>query len=126
MSRKEEIEARKLELRDEIEAAEDAEKVEELKEEVDALVEEAEQRRKEEVEKQRQIEAEVQERLRQEKEAEAERLRLEEEERKRKEKEAQLARQIAESSKKNSIFPLKYTLFPLIFMSILANIFFVY
>lgn len=43
MSRKEEIEARKLELRDEIEAAEDAEKVEELKEEVDALVEEEEQ-----------------------------------------------------------------------------------
>ena len=40
MSRKDEIEARKLELRDEIEAAEDAEKVEELKEEVDALVEE--------------------------------------------------------------------------------------
>ena len=40
MSRKEEIEARKLELRDEIEAAEDTAKVEELTEEVDALVEE--------------------------------------------------------------------------------------
>lgn len=43
MSRKEEIEARKLELRDEIEAAEDTAKVEELTEEVDALVEEEEQ-----------------------------------------------------------------------------------
>lgn len=43
MSRKEEIEARKLELREEIEKAEDAEKVEELNEEVDALVEEEEQ-----------------------------------------------------------------------------------
>lgn len=43
MSRKEEIEARKLELRDEIETAEDAEKIEELNEEVDALVEEEEQ-----------------------------------------------------------------------------------
>ena len=40
MTRKEEIEARKLELRDEIEAAEDTEKVEELNEEVEALVEE--------------------------------------------------------------------------------------
>lgn len=40
MSRKEEIEARKLELRDEIEAAEDTAKVEELNEEVDALNEE--------------------------------------------------------------------------------------
>ena len=38
MSRKEEIEARKLELRDEIEAAEDTAKVEELTQEVDALV----------------------------------------------------------------------------------------
>ena len=43
MSRKEEIEARKLELREEIEKAEDAEKVEELNEEVDALVEEEQQ-----------------------------------------------------------------------------------
>ena len=43
MSRKEEIEARKLELREEIENAEDKEKVEELNEEVDALVEEEEQ-----------------------------------------------------------------------------------
>ena len=43
MSRKEEIEARKLELREEIEAAEDTAKVEELNEEVDALVEEEEQ-----------------------------------------------------------------------------------
>ena len=43
MSRKEEIEARKLELRDEIEAAEKPEEVEELTQEVDALVEEEEQ-----------------------------------------------------------------------------------
>ena len=43
MSRKEEIEARKIELRDEIEAAEDTAKVEELTQEVDALVEEEEQ-----------------------------------------------------------------------------------
>ena len=43
MSRKEEIEARKVELREEIEAAEDTAKVEELNEEVDALVEEEEQ-----------------------------------------------------------------------------------
>lgn len=43
MSRKEEIEARKLELRDEIEAAEDTAKVEELTQEVDALVEEEKQ-----------------------------------------------------------------------------------
>lgn len=43
MSRKEEIEARKLELRDEIEAAEDTAKVEELTQEVDALVEEEHQ-----------------------------------------------------------------------------------
>ena len=43
MSRKEEIEARKLELREEIESAEDTEKVEELNEEVEALVEEEEQ-----------------------------------------------------------------------------------
>lgn len=43
MSRKEEIEARKLELRDEIEAAEDTAKVEELTQEVDALVEEEQQ-----------------------------------------------------------------------------------
>lgn len=43
MSRKEEIEARKLELRDEIEAAEDVEKVEELNQEVEALVEEEQQ-----------------------------------------------------------------------------------
>ena len=43
MSRKEEIEARKAELRDEIEAAEDTAKVEELNEEVDALKEEEEQ-----------------------------------------------------------------------------------
>lgn len=43
MSRKEEIEARKLELRDEIEAAEDTAKVEELNEEVDALNEEENQ-----------------------------------------------------------------------------------
>lgn len=43
MSRKEEIEARKLELRDEIEAAETEEKVEELNQEVDALVEEEQQ-----------------------------------------------------------------------------------
>ena len=48
MSRKEEIEARKLELRDEIEAAEDTAKVEELNEEVEALVEEEEQIEKEE------------------------------------------------------------------------------
>ena len=48
MSRKEEIEARKLELREEIEAAEDTAKVEELNEEVDALVEEEEQIEKEE------------------------------------------------------------------------------
>ena len=40
MSRKEEIEARKVELREEIEAAEDTAKVEELNEEVDALKEE--------------------------------------------------------------------------------------
>ena len=40
MTRKEEIEARKLELREEIESAEETEKVEELKEEVEALVEE--------------------------------------------------------------------------------------
>lgn len=40
MTRKEEIEARKVELREEIAAAEDVEKVEELNEEVDALVEE--------------------------------------------------------------------------------------
>lgn len=40
MTRKEEIEARKLELRDEIEGAESTEKVEELTEEVNALVEE--------------------------------------------------------------------------------------
>ena len=43
MSRKEEIEARKLELRDEIEAAEDVEKVEKLNREVEALVEEEQQ-----------------------------------------------------------------------------------
>lgn len=43
MSRKEEIEARKIELRDEIEAAEDTAKVEELNQEVDALVEEEQQ-----------------------------------------------------------------------------------
>lgn len=43
MSRKEEIEARKLELREEIESAENTEKVEELNEEVDALKEEEEQ-----------------------------------------------------------------------------------
>lgn len=43
MTRKEEIEARKLELREEIESAEETEKVEELKEEVEALVEEEEQ-----------------------------------------------------------------------------------
>ena len=43
MSRKEEIEARKLELRDEIESAEDTAKVEELNQEVDALVEEEKQ-----------------------------------------------------------------------------------
>ena len=43
MTRKEEIEARKLELREEIESAEDMEQVEELNEEVDALVEEEEQ-----------------------------------------------------------------------------------
>ena len=43
MSRKEEIEARKLELREEIESAEDTEKVEELNEEVEALKEEEEQ-----------------------------------------------------------------------------------
>lgn len=43
MSRKEEIEARKLELREEIESAEDTAKVEELTEEVEALKEEEEQ-----------------------------------------------------------------------------------
>lgn len=43
MSRKEEIEARKLELREEIESAEEVEKVEELNEEVEALKEEEEQ-----------------------------------------------------------------------------------
>ena len=43
MSRKEEIEARKLELREEIESAEDIEKVEELNEEVEALEEEQQQ-----------------------------------------------------------------------------------
>lgn len=43
MSRKEEIEARKLELREEIESAENTEKVEELNEEVEALKEEEEQ-----------------------------------------------------------------------------------
>lgn len=43
MSRKEEIEARKLELREEIESAEDTEKVEELNEEVEALKEEEQQ-----------------------------------------------------------------------------------
>lgn len=50
MSRKEEIEARKLELRDEIEAAEDTAKVEELTEEVDALVEEEQEIEKHEEE----------------------------------------------------------------------------
>lgn len=48
MSRKEEIEARKVELREEIESAEDVEKVEELNQEVDALVEEEEQLEKQE------------------------------------------------------------------------------
>ena len=43
MSRKEEIEARKLELRDEIEATEEAEKLEELNNEVEALNEEEQQ-----------------------------------------------------------------------------------
>ena len=43
MTRKEEIEARKLELREEIESAEEVEKVEELNEEVEALKEEEEQ-----------------------------------------------------------------------------------
>lgn len=43
MSRKEEIEARKLELRDEIESAEDVEKIDELNQEVEALVEEEQQ-----------------------------------------------------------------------------------
>lgn len=43
MTRKEEIEARKLELREEIEAAEEVEKIEELNEEVEALVEEEQQ-----------------------------------------------------------------------------------
>lgn len=43
MSRKEEIEARKLELREEIESAKDIEKVEELNEEVEALEEEEQQ-----------------------------------------------------------------------------------
>ena len=43
MSRKEEIEARKLEIREEIEAAEDTAKIDELNEEVDALVQEEEQ-----------------------------------------------------------------------------------
>lgn len=43
MTRKEEIEARKLELREEIETAEEAEKIEELNEEVEALVEEEQQ-----------------------------------------------------------------------------------
>lgn len=42
MTRKEEIEARKAEIRSEVESAEDAEKVEELNNEVDALNEEAE------------------------------------------------------------------------------------
>ena len=43
MTRKEEIEARKLELRDEIEATEEVEKLEELNKEAEALVEEEEQ-----------------------------------------------------------------------------------
>lgn len=43
MTRKEEIEARKLELREEIEATEEVEKIEELNEEVEALVEEEQQ-----------------------------------------------------------------------------------
>lgn len=43
MTRKEEIEARKLEIREEVESAEDVEKVEELEKEVDALNEESEQ-----------------------------------------------------------------------------------
>ena len=50
MSRKEEIEARKVELRDEIESAEDVEKVEELNQEVEALTEEEEQLEKHEEE----------------------------------------------------------------------------
>ena len=50
MSRKEEIEARKLELREEIESAEDIEKVEELNEEVEALEEEEQQIEKHEEE----------------------------------------------------------------------------
>lgn len=43
MTRKEEIEARKLEIREEVESAENVEKVEELEKEVDALKEESEQ-----------------------------------------------------------------------------------
>lgn len=43
MTRKEEIEARKLEIREEVESAEDVEKVEELEKEVDALNEESKQ-----------------------------------------------------------------------------------
>ena len=43
MTRKEEIEARKVEIREEVESTEDIEKVEELEKEVDALNEEAEQ-----------------------------------------------------------------------------------
>ena len=43
MSRKEEIEARKLEIREEVEATEEVEKIEELTEEVEALTQEEEQ-----------------------------------------------------------------------------------
>ena len=48
MSRKEEIEARKLEIREEVEATEEVEKIEELTEEVKALNEEEEQIKEEE------------------------------------------------------------------------------
>lgn len=48
MSRKEEIEARKLEIREEVEATEEVEKIEELTEEVEALNQEEEQIKEEE------------------------------------------------------------------------------
>ena len=50
MSRKEEIEARKLEIREEVEATEEVEKIEELTEEVEALTQEEEQIKQQEEE----------------------------------------------------------------------------
>ena len=59
MSRLEEIEARKLEIREELEATEEVEKVEELNQEVDALNEEVQQI--EEHEEEQQIAEEIEE-----------------------------------------------------------------